>query len=274
VDAGYSQEDVFEAARAFTGWTIDFRTSAFVYRSANHDRGAKKVFGLDLPAGGEKSDGDRVIEHLSRHPATARFVSFKLARRFVSDDPPAGLVERAAETFLATGGDLREVMRTILFSREFWAEAFGGGKPKTPLEYVVSALRAVGAQVTHARGVTPALALMGMPSYQCLPPTGWSARGADWLNPTAQLARMNFGLDLAAGALGGVTLDARAAARAYGANAEDAKSIAAGMSYHAFGRGLSARTMDAAARVSPSASPSLAAKVVGLLLAAPEMQVR
>ncbi len=113
MDAGYTQDDVREAARVFTGWGIDNVRNAgnFVFRANQHDRGAKQVFGLDVPAGGGKEEGDRLLDYLSTHPATARFISWRLAQRFVADDPPARLVDRMASTFLSTGGDLREVMR-------------------------------------------------------------------------------------------------------------------------------------------------------------------
>src|SRR5688500_17274917 len=159
VDAGYSQNDVREAARVFTGWGIDNVNNAgnFVFRANQHDRGAKSVFGLDVPAGGGKEEGDRLLDYLSSHPATARFISWRLAQRFVADDPPARIVDRMASRFLSSGGDLREVMKTMVSSAEFWAEAFAEGKVKTPFEFVVSAIRAVEGQVTGARAVAQQL---------------------------------------------------------------------------------------------------------------------
>ena len=206
VDAGYTQEHVFDAARCFTGWTIDQRQGVFVYRAQNHDTAAKSVFGLGVPSGGGREDGERLLDYLAEHPATARFVSRKLLQRLVTDDPSDALVGRIAATFESTGGDIAAVVRAIVSTAEFWAEAFGPGRPRTPLEYVAGALRAAGAEVNQGRAATAALAAMGMPLYGCLPPTGYSNRAADWVNPSSHLARMNFGLDLAVGAVNGVAV--------------------------------------------------------------------
>jgi hypothetical protein len=276
VDAGYSQNDVREAARAFTGWGIDNVQNAgnFVFRAAQHDRGAKSIFGLELAAGGGKEDGDRLLDYLSTHPATARFISWKMAQRFVADDPPARVVDRMAATFLSTGGDLREVTKTMIGSAEFWAEAFGAGKVKTPFDYVVSAVRAVEGQVTNGRALAQQLANMGMGLYQCVPPTGYSNRGSEWLNPSSHLARMNFGLDLAAGAIGGVTVDSRSVIARLGGSPDDPRGAARTLDDDLFAKGLSSETLDAAGRVAPGGAVSVAARVMGLILAGPEMQVR
>ena len=276
VDAGYTQEHVVDAARCFTGWGIDnLGTSGrFAYRQQSHDTGPKSVFGLDISAGGGKDDGDKLIDYLASHPKTALFVARRLAQRFVSDDPPPRVVARAAGAFLSSGGDIREVMRAILGSAEFWAEAFGAGKPKTPLEFVASALRAVDAQVSSARAAAASLQNMGMPLYSCLPPTGYSNRGADWLNPSSHLYRMNFALDLAAGAVAGVSADVRGLVRRMGGDPESARSVASAISGEIFGKGLSRATLDAASRVAPGVSVSVASRVAGLCLASPEMQAR
>lgn len=274
VDAGYTQEHVFDASRCFTGWTIDFRRGAFLFRAENHDKNAKSVFGLEVPAGGGQSDGEKLLQYLAFHDATAHFVSRKLCQRFVSDDPPVALVARCARAYQSTEGDIREVMRTILGSAEFWYEAFGAGKAKTPLEYAASALRAVDAEVSNGGPVAGHVSTMGMPLYQCLPPTGYSARGADWLNPSSHLARMNFALDLVSGGISGVSVDAARVARSSGASPDDPRSVATALSAQIFGRGLSAQTLDVASRVSRTGVPSVAARVAGVVLASPEMQVR
>jgi uncharacterized protein (DUF1800 family) len=274
VDAGYTQEHVFDAARCFTGWTIDQRQGVFVYRAQNHDTGAKSVFGLSVPSGGGREDGERLLDYLADHPSTARFVSRKLLQRFVTDDPPEALVARIAATFASTGGDIAAVVRAIVGSAEFWAEAFGPGRPRTPLEYVAGALRAVDAEVNTGRAVVASLSAMGMPLYGCLPPTGYSNRAADWVNPSSHLARMNFGLDLAAGAVAGVSVDTRALAGRLGADAGNPRGLADALSREIFGGGLSQATRDAAARVTTGGSVSVAARVVGLVLAGPEMQAR
>jgi uncharacterized protein (DUF1800 family) len=274
VDAGYTQEHVFDAARCFTGWTIDQRQGVFVYRPQNHDTGAKTVFGLNVPAGGQREDGEKLLDHLAEHPSTARFVSKKLLQRFVADDPPAHLLDRTAATFLSTGGDIAAVMRTIVSSAEFWAEAFGTGKPRTPVEFVAGALRAVDAQVNAGRLLTSTLAAMGMPLFACLPPTGYTNRGDAWLNPSSHLSRMNFALDLAADGVAGVTVDARGLPAQLGADPNNPRALAEALSRELFGGGLSKETLDAAARVSTAGAVPVATRVIGLVLASPEMQAR
>lgn len=276
VDAGYTQEHVFDAARCFTGWGIDNQGTSgqFLYRQQNHDTGAKSVFGLSVPAGGQKTDGDRLLDYLALHPATAHFVSRKLAQRFVSDDPPQSLIDKMAGTWRSSDGDIGEILLRMFGSAEFWAEEFAGGqgKPKTPLEFVVSSVRAVSGNVTTGTaGLTGYLANMGWPIYQCIPPTGYSFRGADWLNPSAQLYRMNFSLDLAAGRVGGVTVDARALSR----GVSTPLAIASALGQDLFAGTLSRQTLEAAARVDTrTTNPSVASRVAGLLLASPEFQVR
>lgn len=276
VDAGYTQPHVFDAARCFTGWGIDNQNTSgqFIYRTANHDAGAKSVFGLELPAGGQRDDGDKLLDYLAVHPATAHFLSRKLAQRFVSDNPPQSLVDKMAGAWLSSGGDIAEVLLRMFGSVEFWADEFGGGegKPKTPIEFVVSAIRAVDGQVTNGTaGVTGYLANLGMPLYQCVPPTGYSFRGADWLNPSAQLYRMNFALDLAANRVGGVSVDARTLSR----GAATPQAIANAFSADILAGTVTRQTLEAVARVDTrTANPSAAARAVGLLLASPEFQVR
>ncbi len=276
VDAGYTQEHVFDAARCFTGWGIDNvgNSGGFVYRAQNHDTGAKSVFGLNLPAGGGRDDGEKLLDYLSAHPDTAHFVSKKLAQRFVADDPPSSLVDKMAATFLGTGGQIREVVRGMIDSPEFWAAAFGPGKPRTPVEFVFAALRAADAQVTASRGVAAALTAMGMPLYSCIPPTGYSNRGVDWLNPSSQLNRMNFALDLGINAVAGVTVDARAAVRATSGNPDDPHSVASAVNVDLFGKGLSVATTGAIGRLATTGPVSVASRGFGLALASPEMQVR
>jgi uncharacterized protein (DUF1800 family) len=276
VDAGYTQADVVDAARCFTGWGIDNlrATGQFVYRPTNHDTGAKSIFGLTLAAGGGKDDGDRLLDHLARHPATARFVSRKLAERLVADDPPDSIVDRAARTFLSTDGDIAEVVKTMVGSTEFWAAVFLPAKPKTAVELAFSALRGADAEVAAGRGVAAQLQAMGQPLYACVPPTGYSNRGDDWTNPSTHLAKMNFALDLARGTVAGVGVDAGAAIRKAGGTSEDPHSAAAALSADLFGLELPAETAGALSRVAPTGNPSAAARVLGLALASPEMQAR
>jgi uncharacterized protein (DUF1800 family) len=277
VDAGYTQTDVYEAARAFTGWGIDNigRGGNFLYSPARHDTASKSIFGLQLAAGGGKDDGDRLIRYLATHPSTARYVSTRLAKRFAADNPPASLVDRMADAWLASGGDIKEVMRAMIGSSEFWAEAFNpSGKPRSPFEYAVSSIRAIGGEVTSAtRSVVGYLSQMGEPLYQCIPPTGYTDSGIEWLNPSSQIYRMNFALDLAQGLINGVTVNVRN--YAVGADMTNPQSVANAANNAVYGGTLLASTVEAAARVDTRiTSPSSAVRVSALLLASPDTQVR
>lgn len=216
VDGGYTQRDVTEVARAFTGWTIDRPRAGggFRFVPALHDDGEKIVLGHRIKAGGGARDGEEVLDILAAHPATARFISLKLARRFVSDDPPASLVSRMADTFRKSGGDIREVMRVMLTSKEFLAPDTRQAKMKTPFEFVISSLRATGAEVDDARAVVRTMQQLGMPLYQCQPPTGYKDSADAWVNTGALVARMNTALALASGQVRGVRIPDVAAAAA------------------------------------------------------------
>jgi uncharacterized protein (DUF1800 family) len=216
VDGGYTQQDVIEVARCFTGWTIDRpqQGGGFIFRPLTHDRFAKRVLGQVIPAGGGQQDGERVVEILGRHEATARFIATKLARRFVSDDPPAALVERTAAAFRRTDGNIRAVLTTIFTSPEFWSADAYRAKIKTPLEVVASAVRALdgrisGADVTGGGGITLAreVARLGAPLYEAQPPTGYPDRAEAWVNTGALLGRMNFALGLAHNRFRGARVD-------------------------------------------------------------------
>ena len=207
VDGGYTQKDVQEVARAFTGWTIDGprQGGAFRFEPRMHDDGEKVVLGRRITAGG-KQDGEQVLDILAAHPSTARFIATKLARRFVADDPPASLVERAAARFRETRGDIREVVRTIVTSPEFFAPAAHRAKVKTPFEFVVSAMRVTGVETAGALPAVQALRELGMPLYGCQPPTGYADRADAWVNAGALLARMNFAVALTGARMRGMTL--------------------------------------------------------------------
>ena len=198
VDGGYTQKDVQEVARALTGWTIQNPRlgGGFMFQPRMHDAGAKLVLGHTIKAGGGQHDGEQVLDILARHPSTARFISTKLARRFVSDTPPKALVDRAAKRFHETDGDIREVVRTIITSSEFFAAAAYRAKVKTPFEFVVSALRATGTDAASGLPFMAALRDLGMPLYMCQPPTGYADRADAWVNTGALLARMNFAVSL------------------------------------------------------------------------------
>jgi len=206
VDGGYTQKDVTEVARCFTGWTIlqPQRGGDFVFNPRAHDNGEKVVLGVKIPAGGGMSDGEKVLDILARHPSTAHFISRELAQRFVADAPPAALVDRMAQTFLKTGGDLREVMKTMLASKEFWSVDAYRTKMKSPLDLVVSAVRAEDGQVDYALNLANQVAQLGEPLYRKQEPTGYSNLGKEWVNTAGLLARMNFALQLADNRIPGV----------------------------------------------------------------------
>jgi len=209
VDGGYTQKDIVEVARCFTGWTIDQPRlgGPFSYNDRMHDKGEKTVLGVTIPAGGGKGDGERVVDILARHPSTARFISRELAQRFVADDPPPALVERMAKTFRESDGDIRAVLTTLFTSREFFSQGAYRAKVKTPFEMIVSAVRATGATVDNAAPLVRQAAAMGQPLYRKLEPTGYSNIGEDWMNSAALLARMNFAFELAQNQMDGVKVD-------------------------------------------------------------------
>ena len=209
VDGGYTQQDVISVARAFTGWTIyDVnRIGEFQFNPAFHDRKEKIVLGQKIPAGGGEQDGIQVIDILVRHPSTARFISKKLAQRFVADAPPQSLVDRMAATFTATGGDLRAVVETMLTSREFLSEGAWQAKLKSPLEMVLSAVRVLGADVTDPMTLAQRIADLGQPLYGKAEPTGYSTTSDAWSNSAGFLGRINFAGALAAGQIEGVKVD-------------------------------------------------------------------
>jgi len=208
VDGGYTQKDVTEVARAFTGWSIanPRMGGGFRFMPQLHDDGDKIVLGHRIKSGGGEHDGEEVLDILANHPATARFIATKLARRFVSDSPPQPLVDRAANTFRETHGDLRAVMATILTSTEFLSADAYRAKVKSPFEFVVSAVRATGADVTDAQPLVRAMQQLGMPLYQCQPPTGYKDTADAWVNAGALVNRMNDALALASGRMPGVSV--------------------------------------------------------------------
>ncbi len=210
VDGGYTQQDVVAVARAFTGWTIGRpQNPGFRFAPAIHDRGEKRVLGHLIAAGGGVQDGERVLDILAAHPSTARHIAFKLTQRFVSDAPPPSLVERAAARFRDTNGDLREVVRTIVTSPEFFAPESYRAKVKTPFEFVVSALRVTGADVSSGIRVARALAEMGMPLYLCQPPTGYDDTAEAWISSGSLVNRINFAIELSNNRMRGVRVSAR-----------------------------------------------------------------
>jgi len=209
VNGGYSQRDVTEVAKVFTGWTIEkpYEGLGFKYEPRMHEPGPKFVLGHRIKPKGE-DEGKEVLHMLATSPQTAHFISLKLAQRFVSDDPPAALVDRMAKTFQKKKGDIREVLTTLFQSPEFWAADTYRAKVKTPLEFVASAVRATGADVDDALPLARQIGNMGMPLYSAQPPTGYSMKADTWVSSSALLNRMNFALGLTAGKVRGVKVDA------------------------------------------------------------------
>ncbi len=264
VDGGYTQHDIIEVARCFTGWTINQpnRGGEFVYNDRVHDKGEKTVLGVKIPAGGGREDAERVLDILARHPSTAHFISTKLAKKFVADDPPPALIERMAKTFHDTDGDIRAVMSTMLDSREFFSEGAFQAKVKTPLELIVSAVRASDAQVDFAIPLATQIAQLGEPLYRKIEPTGYSSANSEWVNSAALLARMNFALALTDNRVPGSKVDAIKFA-------DNPAAVARQVLFHE----ASPQTLDSIKKALAQREPT-PALVAGLVLGSPDFQRR
>jgi uncharacterized protein (DUF1800 family) len=260
VDGGYTQKDVQEIARAFTGWTIadPRRGGGFHFEPRMHDDGEKIVLDHRIEAGGGRKDAEQVLDILASHPSTARFIASKLARRFVADDPPAALVDRAAARFRDTNGNIREVVRTIVTSPEFSAPAAYRAKVKTPFEFVAGAVRATSAEIVDARMLVQAMRTLGMPLYGCQPPTGYEDRAAAWVNTGALLNRMNFAVSLTGGRMRGVRTSA----------AGDRDSARDAFVVQVFADDLSQATRSTVAKTTQTS------QAIALLVGSPEFQRR
>ena len=211
VAGGYTQKDVTEVARCFTGWTIEKprENPHFKFDERVHDPDPKRVLGKKIHAGGMR-DGEQVLDLLVKNPNTARFISTKLARRFVSDAPPPALVQRMAKTFQKSDADIREVLRTMIYSPEFWSREAYRAKVKMPFELVVSSVRALGTDVDTPMPLAQWVGRIGEPLYQCQPPTGYSDKAETWVNTGALLNRLNFSLALAGNRVRGSRSDVTA----------------------------------------------------------------
>ena len=293
VNGGYSQRDVTEVAKVFTGWTIDnpAQGGGFKFDPRMHEPGPKFVLGRKIKPKGE-GEGMEVLHRLATSPQTAHFISLKLAQRFVSDDPPAGLVDRMAKTFLKKKGDIREVLNTLFHSPEFWNDETYRAKVKTPLEFVASAVRATGADVQDALPLTRQLNNMGMPLYGAQPPTGYSMKAETWVSSSALLNRMNFALALTSGKIKGVKADAAQLAGS-GAELPDAAGTLSALEASLLAGGVSKQTHDSIAAQIEAATKNGAQQkpdnkrkpadtarstdvstIAGLLLGSPEFQRR
>ncbi len=198
VEGGYTQKDVIEVAKAFTGWGIERpdQGGEFVFNPRRHEPGPKFVLGKKISDRGE-GEGLEILHMLAMSPATAHHVSYQIAQRFVSDTPPPALVDAMAATWMKTGGDIREVLRTMLERPEFWSKEAYRAKVKTPEEYVISAVRATGGEVVHPAALVEAIGQLGMPLYGCQTPNGYAWTAEAWLNSGGLLDRMNFSMALA-----------------------------------------------------------------------------
>jgi uncharacterized protein (DUF1800 family) len=265
VNGGYTQKDVTEVARCFTGWTMlePRKGGTFFYNDKLHDKGEKVVLGHVIPAGGGMEDGEKVLDILATHPSTAHFISKELAQRFVADNPPDALVETMAQTFLATNGDIREVMKTMLDSKEFWSQGAYRAKLKTPFEMVASSVRALGANVTDAWALANQVGNLGEPLYRKQEPTGYSNLNSEWVNSAALLNRMNFALQLAKNGVEGVKVDIRR----FGNNPE---TVAKTLMY----RSASSQTRSAINKALKDQKQKTPALVAGLVIGSPDFQRR
>ncbi|MEA2691671.1 MAG: hypothetical protein QOJ16_1058, partial [Acidobacteriota bacterium] len=231
VDGGYTQKDVVEVARAFTGWSVlppgparqqaearlarvqrvgglGFQEQGdFLFRADVHDAGSKVVLGKTLPAGRGIEDGEQVLDILAVQPATARHLATQLAARFVADQPPKALVDRLTAVYLESQGDIRQVLRAIAASPEFWSPEARGAKIKSPFELAASAIRAVNGDLKNPKETLQWVAKIGQPLYAYQAPTGYPDRAESWVNTGSLLNRMNFGLQLASGRVRGVDVD-------------------------------------------------------------------
>jgi len=284
VNGGYTQKDVTEVARVFTGWTLkDPRDGGgFFFDERKHEPGDKIVLGHRIKPHGEQ-EGLEALHMLAHSPATAHFICTKLAMRFVSDNPSDALVNAMAKTFLKKDGDIREVMKTMLSSPEFWAAGDYRAKVKTPLEFVASAARATGAEISNAVPLIRQLQNMGMPLYGAQPPTGYSMKAETWVNSSALLARMNFALALTTNRLRGTQVDVQHLSG--GSNTADVQQTLATLENNLLEGNVSqqthgtieARLQDPAIshrKLDDPARPPDVAMIEGLLLGSPEFQRR
>jgi uncharacterized protein (DUF1800 family) len=209
VDGGYTQKDVLEVARCFSGWTIQKpnEQGLFLYRPGLHDDGEKIVLGRRILPGGGMADGERVLDILATHPATARFIATKLARRFIRDEPPQSIIDRAAAVFLKTDGSIRETLRAIVTSPEFFSDTAYRAKLRSPFEYVAAAMRALQAETDGDRPVLDAIGRMGQPLFGRITPDGYADRADQWLSSGAMIARLNFAGALAGNRIKGTKID-------------------------------------------------------------------
>ncbi|HEY0073282.1 MAG TPA: DUF1800 domain-containing protein [Abditibacteriaceae bacterium] len=310
VDGGYSQKDVQEVARCLTGWTIDREKGTFRFVPFMHDNSEKNVLGQRIPAGGGQRDGEMVLDILARHPATAKYIAQKLCTRFVADTPPPALIEKVAATFRQSDGDLKQVMQTLINAPEFWSPDYYKGKIKSPFEYAVSSVRALGGTINIPDSNKPLgrlqlvvngasslrdggvgnknrlgrggagrttmplqLAQMGQPLWAHQSPDGWPEDSSEWVSAGALISRLNFALALT----GGEIMDVQASPTALlnGAPGDDARATLNLLLNKILGGEVSASTRATLEKELPAANtPANPAKLCALILGAPEFQRR
>src|ERR1700677_132759 len=265
VNGGYTQKDVTEVARCFTGWTIQEprKGGSFFYNDKLHDKGEKIVLGHVIAAGGGIDDGEQVLDILARHPATGHFISKELAQHFVADNPPEALVNKMAQTFESTNGSIREVMKTMVNSKEFWSQGAYRVKLKSPFEMVASSARALDAHVIDGWALANQVGKLGEPLYRKLEPTGYSNLSSEWVNSAALLGRMNFALQLAQNHVESVKVDV---ARFGGDPSEVAKAL--------MFRAMSPETRAAIDRALQDNKQKNPALVAALVIGSPDFQKR
>ena len=280
VSGGYTQQDVTNVARCFTGWTVTSprEGSTFKYTDRMHDKGEKVVLGHIIRAGGGMEDGLKVLSILARAPQTAHHVSYELAQRFVADDPPPSLVNRMAATFAKTDGDIRQVLKTMVRSPEFFSVGAYRAKLKSPFEMVVSAVRATRADIKSGFALTQQLEQLGEPLYQKMEPTGYSNLNSEWISSAALLARMNFAVALANNKIPGIKID-ESLWTTNGRSAEDiARSLLMGepsvQTLNAIQKIMSEGVSDQLAQGAQLCQSQNGGVVAGLVLGSPEFQHR
>src|SRR3989475_2166783 len=271
VDGGYTQHDVIDVARIFTGWSIERPQQGgdFECHDWAHDRGEKLVLGVRFEGGHDMDEGIRLLKLLANHPATMHHVSRKLCQRFVNDDPPDGCVDDAVAAWQRTHGDIREVLRAIFQGPDFWAATNVRTKVKTPLEFVVSAMRAVAAEPDTSPRLAQVVARLGEPLYLHVAPDGYPEREDAWVNSGALLDRMNAAMALAAGKVQGVTV----ALDSIG-SAADTETLIGAIDDRILGGTMSQNTKQVLTRQLSGVSDPVQARAlaVGLALGGPEFQ--
>lgn len=270
VDGGYTQADVIAVARILTGWSLDRRTGRFTFNAWAHDRGEKVVLGEHFAAGGGEEEGVRLLRLLAAHPATMHHVSAQLCTRLVADVPPDGCIDDAVRAWRQSDGDIRQVVAAIVHGPDFWAAANRGAKMKSPQEFLVSAVRALGGETDLAPALVGRLAQLGQPLFQQSAPTGWPETQQDWVSSSALLARMNLAVALAAGRVPGTRTDLD---RIVPAEADHAVLVAA-IDREVLGGAMSANTRQVIlAEIADIADPHAArAMAIGLALGGPDFQ--